>query len=121
VTIYVNEEISGNGSEHFGGVQIQYAFVHCITIGPDVFIADVTNIDSFISAGWIAFGSADTYPGSESRVFWSDRIWINFADFLWHPMPTNHPTDTPDFTVWASDIRWALSPGTTANLLVVGI
>jgi hypothetical protein len=121
MTIYVNREISGNGSEHFGGVQIQYLLCHLTTIGPDVFISDTTNIDVLIRAGWLSLGVAETYPDEVSRVFWTERIWINFADFAWHPRPTNWPGNPPDFTVWTSDVRWGLSPGTVGNLLVIGI
>jgi hypothetical protein len=121
VSIFFNDLVSGNGTADFSGNQVQYILVHLETIGPDVFIQDPTNVDVYIRAGWLSLGVDETYPDEVRRVFWTDRIWLNFADMEWHPRPSNHPSDPPDFTVYASHLRWALSPGTSANVLVVGI
>jgi hypothetical protein len=121
LAIYFNDSISGNGSADLTGGQVQYLLFHATTLGPDVFVSDPNNIDLLLHAGWISFGVDEAYPDATRRVFWTERIWLNFADFEWHPRPSNHPGDTPDFTVWASHVRWSLSLGTAGNLLVVGI
>jgi hypothetical protein len=121
LTVYLDTAISGSGQQHFGGAQIQYVLIHLDNVGPDVFVADLANPDQLLKAGWFALGSEDAYGTSAVHVFWAERKWINFVDFLWHPEPTVHPFDGPDLCVWASDIRWALSPGTTGLMLVVGI
>jgi hypothetical protein len=121
VAIYFNDLVSGNGMSILSGSQVQYVLSFVDTAGSDIFAEDTGNPDSVIRIGWISLGAMETYPGSEGRVFWTERIWLNFLANQWHPRPSNHPGDSPDFTVWASHIRWALSPGTGLNLLVVGI
>jgi len=121
LTVFLDSAISGNGSFHFGGVPIQYVLVHFTALGPAVFVSDLANPDQLLNAGYFSLGSEDPYGTGTNHVFWNERIWLNWHDFQWHPIPTVHPGDAPDLCVWASDIRWALSPGTTALMLVVGI
>lgn len=121
MTIYLDQAISGNGSYHFGGAQIQYVLVHLDSVGGEVFVSDLTNPDVLIKAGWFALGSEDSYGTSSTHVFWTERKWINYLDFQWHPEPTVIPSGGIDLCVWASDIRWAMSPGTSGLMLVVGI
>lgn len=121
MTVLLDAEISGSGQVNFGGAQVQYVLVHLDHIGPEGFVADLTNSDQLLKAGYFALGSRDSYGTSVEHVFWTERIWINWMDFQWHPIPTVHPFDGTDFCVWASDIRWALSPETHGFILVIGI
>ena len=121
MTVYLDQEISNSGAYHFGGAQIQYVLVELDVLGPDVFIADLHNADQLLRAGWFSLGSTSSYGTGSDHPFWNEREWINFKSFQWHPVPTVHPSDPPDLCVWASDVRWALSPGTHGFMLVFGV
>jgi hypothetical protein len=121
MTVYLDAEITGSDSYHFGGAQIQYMLVYLDTLGPDVRIPDTNNPDQIGFAGWLALGSEADYGPDFPNLFWTERIWINFQHFQWHPVPTRNPGDAVDLVVWASDVRWALSPGTHGFLLVFGV
>lgn len=121
MTVFLDQEISGSDSFHFGGASIQYVLVHLDVLGPTVFVKDLANADQLLNAGYFALGSSDTYSTGDENVFWQERIWINWQFFQWHPIPTRLPAAASDLTVWASDIRWALPPGTHGFLLVVGL
>lgn len=121
MTVYLDQEIEGNGSYNFGAAQIQYALVELDVLGPSVFVNDLTNADQLLNAGWFAFGSTDTYGTAVSHPFWTERKWINFQSFQWHPEPTRLPAAASDLCIWATHVRWALSPGTHGFMLIVGI
>lgn len=121
MTLLLDAEISGSNQYNFSGNMVQYMLVYLDVLGPDVRVTDLNNVDQIGFAGWLSLGSDSEYQGSPTRTYWNERIWINFQAFQWHPIPTVHAFDTPDFAVWASRIRWALSPGTHGFLQVIGI
>lgn len=121
MTVYLDQEVEGNGTYNFGGAQIQYMLCYLDILGPNVFVADTENPDILGRAGWVVLGSRDAYGTGVDTPFWNEKIWVNSQFFQWHPQPTVHPGDPPDLCVWASDVRWAFSPGTHGFLLVVGI
>jgi hypothetical protein len=121
MTVLLDQEITGNGQYNFGGNQVQYLLVDLDVLGPDVAVVDTTNPDQIARAGWLSLGSRDVFGSGVEHPFWNERIWINFASFQWHPQPTVWGNNSPDFAVWASDIRWALSPQTHGYLLVIGL
>lgn len=117
----VDQAISGVGQVDFGGNRVSYVLVHLDVLGPQVFVDDLNAPDLLLHAGWFSFGSLAAHPGTDLHVFWTERYWINWTDFEWHPIPTVHPNDQPDFCVWASHIRWRLSSGTHGFLRVEGL
>lgn len=120
MTVYVDRVISGSGQQNFGSAQLQYLLIELDTLGPKVFIADLNNLDQLAQAGWFALGNRSSYDTGIEHVFWSERKWINWKSFLWHPEPTRDFAHATDFAVWATDIRWALSLGTEGHLYVSG-
>lgn len=120
MTVYLDQEISGVGQYNFGSAQIQYVLVELDVLGPKVFVADLTNVDQIAQAGWIALGSRSEYGTGLEHVFWTERMWLNFKSFEWHPQPTRDVASATDLAVWATDIRWALSLNTHGYMLVVG-
>jgi hypothetical protein len=121
VTVYLDQEISGNGQYNFGGARINFVLIELDVLGPKVFIADLGNTDQIAQAGWFALGSRSDYGTSVDHVFWTERKWINFQSFEWHPEPTVDVAAATDLAVWASDVRWALSPGTHGFMFVFGV
>jgi hypothetical protein len=120
MTVYVSQEIEGNGSVNFGGAQIQYLLIELDELGPKVFIADLGNTDQLAQAGWFSLGNRSSFGTGTEHVFWNERRWINFQSFMWHPEPTRDVAAATDLAVWASDIRWALSLNTHGFIEVVG-
>lgn len=121
MTVYVDRAIEGTDRVNFGSAQLQYILVELDVVGPQVFVADVANTDVVAQAGWFALGNRSNFATDVEHVFWTDRKWINVRSFQWHPEPTRNPAAAADLVVWASDIRWRLSPGTHGFLLVVGL
>lgn len=121
MTVLLDAEITGNGQYNFGGNQVQYVLVSLDVLGPQVFVADLGNPDMLGQAGWFALGSRSLFQAETEQPFWTERHWINWQRFQWHPEPTVQAFTTGDLCVWASDIRWHLSPDTHGYLLVIGI
>lgn len=120
MTVYLDQAIVGSGQANFGSAQLQYILVELDVLGGLVFIQDLANDDLLAQAGWIALGNRSTFGTDVEHVFWTERKWINWRSYQWHPEPTRNFADASDLAVWASDIRWRLTPNTHGFIQVVG-
>jgi hypothetical protein len=113
----VDRDISGHGSESFGNKQVSYVFVHLDSLGVNVNSPEPGVLDHILRAGWIAFGYNGDAGDGTIRDYWREPIWLNFVDTEWTPVPQYQGSDQ---TIWATQVRWWLSPGTTGHLWVNG-
>ena len=121
MTVYADQSISGAGQVNFGGgVQIQFALVHVVTIPLEARPLESLSPDHYLRVGWIALGNDSDVIDATNRTYWTAPLWIDFLDWQWHPIPTRDP-GTFDLTVWASRIRWQLGAGGLAWLRVEGV
>lgn len=121
MTVYADLDISGQGEQSFGGGrQINFALIHLSDPGPAARPIGL-DIDHFLRIGYIAFGAdSDAIDFPTSRTYWSAPIWIDFLNFLYHPVPTLQSPPV-DFAFWASRVRWSLGPGAAGHLFVSGV
>lgn len=92
--------------------------VKLIALGGRVSAPPAGDLDQVLNAGWCGFGTTQNPFGDGSEVYWYDVIWINFQLLHWPQQPTRVSGSYTQLT--ADQIRWHLSPGTTAKIYVFG-
>lgn len=109
MTTLVSQEITGQGSYSWGSIiKIDHVSVAITTLGyhsePDAFAAD-----RVLRAGYFAMG-VNFDQGVGALDYWSDARWIDWTGYIWAP--------PSDIFAFFERIRWSLSSGTVAWLLV---
>lgn len=109
----ISQSVSGAGSLLFGASHgPEFIGVEITTLGPDIRIPELAAADHIIRAGWVALGWNDAVAGIE---WWLPMHFINF-EHSWFQFTTADIERTPEW----DRVRWFLSAGTVANLLVGG-
>lgn len=120
MAILFESTISGSGSSSFSATRVNYVLYHTITVGPVPKPLSMADIDHCLRIGWFTLGVTVSIPDFGSQVFWRPPIWFNFFNSEWSSIPQTD-VSANDFGTWASEVRWALSPGVDGWLQVVGV
>lgn len=120
MAILVERDISGTGIETFTATRVNWILFATLTIGYEAKPASARDSDYVLRLGWLALGSLLTIPDVITAEFWRAPEWINFLNTEVSSIPQVDYLAN-DFGTWADRIRWSLSGGCEAHIVVSGV
>lgn len=120
MAVLYEANVSGTGIATFSATRVQYILFATTTIGSEAKAASVRDDDYMLRIGWITLGVEVAIPDVITAEFWRAPWWINFLNTEISSIPqTDYLAN--DFGIWADRVRWSLTTGLEAHLLVVGV
>jgi len=120
MALLFDDTVSDAGEASFTATRVNYWFYHSFELGPMVQEVAVRDSDFLRRIGWVTLGTEIDVPDLGSLPFWREPIYLNFYNTLWSSVPQTDVAAN-DFGVWATRIRWSLSPGSVGRLVVFGV
>lgn len=116
--VIYEDTLMGAGDAVMGGTRVYYVAWQITTPGPSVGSGPVWDPYTVLRAGYWQLGNDLTPAALISGLGWSDPHWINTEIGQWIAPPGEIGAEFS--AALAQYVRWALTPGTSVHLYVLG-
>src|SRR5689334_13863588 len=117
-SVIFEDDVSGLGSSVMGGTRVLYVAWEVTIQGPGVHRPSVWDANMLLGVGHFEFGNDLTPGGLISGIGWDVPHWLYTAIGQWIAPPGAVGASFSEAI--AQYIRWSMSPGTTAHIVVFG-
>lgn len=110
------DDISGRDMATFDATELQYFLCTITTVG-GVARQRGADPDYFLRFGWLSFGYRGDEIAETMEDYWRPPMFLDFIHNFWTPLPQTTAHQSNGW--YASRVRWSLSDGTEAHLVII--